>query len=136
VNKNAGKPLTVLLVEDNPADVRLTREILKDSPVAIEILIAGDGVQALAMLRREGAYADAIRPDLVLLDLNLPRKSGRELLTDLKLDPHLRHLPVLVMTASTADRAFLAALDPAPDGYLTKPVGPDALLAAWAAVTI
>src|SRR5262249_12425653 len=96
------KPVQILLVEDSPGDIRLTREALKESKLFIYLNVVEDGVQAMAYLRREGEYARAVQPDLILLDLNLPKKDGREVLSDLKADPGLKHIPVVVLTSSRA----------------------------------
>ena len=113
----------ILLVEDNPGDVRLTREALKDAKVRNELHVATDGVEALAFLRREGAYKTAVRPNLVLLDLNLPRKSGREVLAEMKEDPELRRIPVVVLTTSQAEQDIVKAYDLHANCYINKPVG-------------
>ena len=104
-----GHPANILLVEDNPGDVRLTREALKESKVLNNLSVVGDGVEALAFLRREGKYADAIRPDLILLDLNLPKKNGREVLEEIKQDSKLKRIPVVILTTlstKTHSQAF------------------------------
>ena len=105
------RPVEILLVEDNPGDVRLTREALREGKVRNNLYVASDGVEALAFLRREGQYADAVRPDLVLLDINLPRKDGREVLAEIKADPALRYIPVVVLTSSQAEQDILRAYD-------------------------
>lgn len=114
--------LTILLVEDNPADADLTRESLLDCKILHELYVAIDGIDALAFLRREGRHADAPRPDMILLDLNLPRKDGRELLGDLKSDPDLRRIPVVVLTSSKAEEDVLRSYDLQASAYVTKPV--------------
>ncbi|HEX8362851.1 MAG TPA: response regulator [Longimicrobium sp.] len=119
------RPIEVLLVEDNPGDVRLTREALKEGKVHNNLHVAPDGVEALAFLRREGAYADAVRPDLILLDLNLPRKGGREVLEEVKSDPSLRHIPVVILTSSQAEQDIARAYDLHANCYITKPVDLD-----------
>ncbi|HEX6370444.1 MAG TPA: response regulator [Longimicrobium sp.] len=122
-------PIQVLLVEDNPGDVRLTREALRDDKVFCSTLSAvGDGVEAMAFLRREGRYADAPRPDLILLDLDLPRKDGREVLRELRDDPALRDIRVVVVTGSQAERDIAGAYALQADCYVTKPVGMDQLV--------
>src|SRR3954468_15415092 len=98
-----GRPIEILLVEDNPGDVRLTIEALKEAKVRNHLSVAKDGVEALAFLRREGQYGAAPRPDLMLLDLNLPRKDGREVLAEIKEDPSLRSIPVVILTTSRAE---------------------------------
>lgn len=119
------RPIEVLLVEDNPGDVRLTREALKEGKVHNNLHVAPDGVEALAFLRREGRYADAVRPDLILLDLNLPRKGGREVLEEIKGDPALRHIPVVILTSSQAEQDIARAYDLHANCYISKPVDLD-----------
>ena len=119
------RPIEVLLVEDNPGDVRLTREALKEGKVHNNLHVAPDGVEALAFLRREGKYTDAVRPDLILLDLNLPRKGGREVLEEVKGDPALRHIPVVILTSSQAEQDIARAYDLHANCYITKPVDLD-----------
>jgi two-component system response regulator len=116
------EPAQILLVEDSPSDVRLTRDALADAKVLNDLHVVGDGEAALAFLRQEGEYADAPRPDLLLLDLNLPRVSGLEVLEQIKDDPELRRIPVAVLTTSEEDRDILAAYDRHVNCYLTKPV--------------
>lgn len=117
-----GGPIQILLVEDNPGDVRLTQEALRDARLSNDLHFVGDGEAAMAFLRNEGSYADSPRPDLVLLDLNLPRKSGGEVLAEIKADPDLRRLPVVVLTTSAAERDILHAYDHHVNAYVTKPV--------------
>lgn len=119
------RSIEVLLVEDNPGDVRLTREALREGKVRNNLHVAPDGVEALAFLRREGHYANAVRPDLVLLDLNLPRKDGREVLEEMKGDPALRNIPVVVLTSSQAEQDILKAYNLHANCYVTKPVDLD-----------
>jgi CheY-like chemotaxis protein len=114
-----------LLVEDNPGDARLTQEALRDARVLNQLDVVHDGVEALAWLRREGAYAEAPRPDLILLDLNLPRKDGREVLAEIKSDPELRRIPVVILTTSGDERDVLAAYDLHANSYVVKPVDLD-----------
>jgi two-component system, chemotaxis family, response regulator Rcp1 len=118
-------PIEILLVEDNPGDVRLTREALKEGKVANHLHVAADGVEALAFLRREGRFADAVRPDVILLDLNLPRKDGREVLEEIKRDAGLRTIPVVVLTSSQAEQDVVRAYDLSANCYVTKPVDLD-----------
>lgn len=120
-----GQPIEILLVEDNPADVRLTTEALRDGKVQNNLHVVGDGVEAMAFLRRAGAYADAPHPDLVLLDLNLPRKDGREVLAEIRADAKLRRVPVVVLTTSEAEEDVLRAYDLNANCYITKPVDLD-----------
>jgi chemotaxis family two-component system response regulator Rcp1 len=114
--------IEILLVEDNPGDARLTREALRDGKVRNHLHVVEDGVEAMAFLRREGRYGDAPRPDLVLLDLNLPRKSGREVLADVKSDPALARIPIVVLTTSQADEDVAKAYEYHANCYITKPV--------------
>jgi chemotaxis family two-component system response regulator Rcp1 len=123
------RPIEILLVEDNPGDVRLTREALKEAKVRNNLAVANDGVEALAYLRRETPHEGAARPDLVLLDLNLPRKDGREVLAEIKADPDLRRLPVVVLTTSTAEQDILESYNLYANCYITKPVDLDQFLA-------
>lgn len=117
-----GKPVDILLVEDNPGDVRLTKEALRDAKVLNEIYVARDGVEAMEFLRREGAFAQAPFPDLILLDLNLPRKDGREVLAEVKKDPKLKRIPVVVLTTSKADEDIVRSYNLHANAYITKPV--------------
>ena len=112
----------VLLVEDNPADADLTGETLDVSKLKIHLSVVVDGVDALAFLRREGEYQDAPMPDLMLLDLNLPRKGGRELLHDMKSDERLRHIPVVILTSSDAENDIVQSYSLGANCYVTKPV--------------
>jgi CheY-like chemotaxis protein len=121
----SGRPIEILLVEDNPGDVRLIREALKDAKFHNSISVVEDGVEALAFLRREGRFADSVRPDLILLDLNLPRRNGREVLVDIKADPDLRRIPVVIVTSSQAEQDVLEAYDQHANCYVTKPVDLD-----------
>jgi len=121
----SGSPIEVLLVEDNPGDVRLTREALREGKVRNNLNVAPDGVEALAFLRREGRYADAPRPDVILLDLNLPKKDGREVLEEVKADPALMNIPVVVLTSSQAEQDILRAYQLRANCYVTKPVDLD-----------
>jgi CheY-like chemotaxis protein len=117
-----GVPVEVLLVEDNPGDVRLTREAFRDNKVRIRLSVVEDGVEAIAFLHREGRYVNAPRPDLILLDLNLPRKDGREVLEEVKRDSELRRIPVVILTTSTAEQDIVRAYDYSANCYITKPV--------------
>ncbi|AKJ00125.1 response regulator receiver domain-containing protein [Archangium gephyra] len=117
-----GRPIEILLVEDNPGDVRLTIEALKEGKVRNRLSVARDGVEALAFLRREGSHASASRPDLILLDLNLPKKDGREVLAEIKEDSRLRRIPVVVLTTSKAEEDILRTYDLHANCYITKPV--------------
>jgi chemotaxis family two-component system response regulator Rcp1 len=123
------RPMEILLVEDNPGDVRLTREALRDSEVRTHLSVVADGEAALAFLRREGPFAGAPRPDLILLDLNLPKKDGREVLAEIKADPALRRVPVVVLTTSTAQQDIMVSYDLHANCYVTKPVDLEGFLA-------
>jgi CheY-like chemotaxis protein len=118
-------PIEILLVEDDPGDVRLTREALKEGKVRNSLTVAKDGVEALQVLRREGAHAKAPRPDVILLDLNLPRMDGREVLKAIKSDEKLRRIPVVVLTTSSADEDVLKSYDLQASCYVTKPLDLD-----------
>lgn len=118
-------PIRILLVEDNPGDVRLTIEALKDGKMDNPLDAVRDGVEALAYLRREGIYADKPRPDLILLDLNLPRMDGREVLAAIKEDPSLRQIPVVVLTTSQAEQDILKSYHLHANCFITKPVDLD-----------
>jgi CheY-like chemotaxis protein len=115
-------PIEVLLVEDDPGDVLMTREAFEEHKVRNNLTVVSDGEDALAYVRREGDYANATRPDLILLDLNLPRRDGREVLAELKADPELREIPVVVLTTSAADADILASYRLHANAYVTKPV--------------
>lgn len=128
MNQPPGRPAEVLLVEDNEADVRLVREALRDGSREIRLHLARDGEEALVLLRMVSANAPAMRPDLIVLDLNLPRKDGRELLTEIKSDPILRRIPVVVLTTSSIDRDVQHAYDLLANCYVVKPVGLDRFL--------
>ena len=119
------RPIEILLVEDNPGDVRLTQEALGEAKVRNNLAVARDGVEALSYLRREPPFEDATRPDMVLLDLNLPRKDGREVLAEIKADPELRRLPVVVLTTSSAEKDVLESYNLYANCYITKPVDLD-----------
>jgi CheY-like chemotaxis protein len=117
-----GQPLEILLVEDNPGDVRLTQEALREGKMRNNLSVSRDGVEAMALLRQEGEYAGAARPDLILLDLNLPKKDGREVLAELKQDPLLKYIPVVILTTSREEVDILKAYDLHANCYITKPV--------------
>ena len=122
MNNHAGKAVDILLVEDNPGDVRLTREALRESKVRNNMFVVEDGVEAMAFLRQQGKYAKAPRPDLIILDLNLPRKSGREVLAEVKCDDSLKLIPIVVMTVSTSEEDILKAYQLNANCYITKPI--------------
>jgi two-component system, chemotaxis family, response regulator Rcp1 len=120
-----GRAIEILLVEDNPGDVRLTLELFKDCKLQNKIHVAKDGVEAIAFLRRMGAYSDAVRPDLIFLDLNLPKKNGREVLAEIKEDSDLRRIPVVVLTGSQAEEDILRSYNLHANCYISKPVDLD-----------
>ncbi|MCY0853543.1 response regulator [Cupriavidus sp. D39] len=117
-----GRTAEFLLVEDNPGDVRLTQEALRESKVKNNLHVVSNGVDAIAFLRRKGPFANAPRPDIILLDLNLPKKDGREVLAEIKADPVLRRIPVVVITSSEAEQDILKSYDLHVNCYVTKPV--------------
>ncbi len=121
-SSTTARPVEILLVEDNPGDVRLTKEALKEDKLHNRLHVVGDGLEALAWLRREGPYADSPRPDIILLDLNLPKKDGREVLSEVKADEELRRIPVVVLTTSRAEEDVLRAYNFNANCYITKPV--------------
>ena len=115
-------PIEVLLVEDSPGDVRLTREAFKDARVHINLHVAVDGTDAMAFLRRQGEHANVPRPDLILLDLNLPKKDGREVLEEIKESPALKSIPVVILTTSASEADILQSYRLHANCYITKPV--------------
>jgi chemotaxis family two-component system response regulator Rcp1 len=121
-NKTNGRPIEILLVEDNPGDVRLTKEALKDAKVKNNLHPVGDGVEAMAFLHQQGQYADSPRPDVILLDLNLPKKDGREVLAEIKEDPKLKRIPVVIVTTSKAEQDIVQTYDLHANCYINKPV--------------
>lgn len=122
-------PADILLVEDNPGDIRLTEEAFKESRIANTLHVVTDGVEALEFLHREGQYADAPRPDVILLDLNLPRKNGDEFLRDLHEDsPDLTRIPIIILTSSQAEEDIVRSYDLQANAYMTKPVDPEAFI--------
>lgn len=124
-NKRVGKPIEILLVEDNSGDVRLTREALKDGKIHNNLSVVVDGEEAMFYLHKEGKYKDAPRPDLILLDLNLPRKNGREVLADIKTDPDLMRIPVVILTVSKAEEDIIKSYNLHANCYIVKPVNLD-----------
>ena len=122
IDKSAARPVDILLVEDNPGDVRLTKEALKDAKVLNEIYVAKDGVEAMQFLHRQGSFSKVPLPDLILLDLNLPKKDGREVLAEIKEDQILKHIPVVVLTTSKADEDIVRTYNLHANAYITKPV--------------
>jgi chemotaxis family two-component system response regulator Rcp1 len=122
IGQTTGRPVEILLVEDNPGDVRLTIEGLKEGKVHNHLHVARDGTEAMAFLCREGQHADAVRPDLIFLDLNLPRMDGRAVLATIKSDARLRTIPVVVLTTSRAEQDVLRSYELQANCYITKPV--------------
>ncbi len=122
-------PIEILLIEDNYGDIRLTQEAFKEGKVQNRLSVVQDGIEAMRFLRREGPHADAPRPDLILLDLNLPRKDGREVLADLKTDEALRRIPVVILTTSEMEEDVLRSYELHVNCYITKPVDLDKFIA-------
>jgi CheY-like chemotaxis protein len=120
--RGSGTPIEVLLVEDDPGDVLMTQEAFEEHKVRNRLTVVSDGAEALSYLRREGEYADAVRPDLILLDLNLPRRDGREVLAEVKRDEELGQIPIVVLTTSAADEDILKSYQLHANAYVTKPV--------------
>jgi chemotaxis family two-component system response regulator Rcp1 len=118
----AAAAIEILLVEDKPGDVRLTQEALRDAKVRNNVHVAADGDEAMAFLRNEGRHARTPRPDVILLDLNLPRKSGREVLDEIKQDDRLKHIPVVILTTSQAEQDVLQSYRLRANAYVTKPL--------------
>ncbi len=116
------QPINILMVEDDPADVRLAREAMKSKKMHVIMHDVPDGIEAMAFLHREGVYSDMMRPDLILLDLNMPRMDGREVLAELVKDPNLKRIPVIVLTTSSREEDILAAYDMNANCFITKPV--------------
>jgi two-component system, chemotaxis family, response regulator Rcp1 len=121
-------PIEVLLVEDSPGDVRLTKEAIKDAKVHVKLHVVADGAQAMAFLARDGEYAGVPRPDLILLDLNLPKKDGREVLEEIKKSPTLKSIPVVVLTTSSSEVDVMQSYMLHANCYITKPVGLEGFL--------
>jgi two-component system, chemotaxis family, response regulator Rcp1 len=126
--ENYAVPIELLLVEDNPGDVRLLRETFKEARVRINLHVASDGVEAMAFLTHEREHAHAPRPDLILLDLNLPKKDGREVLEEIKGNPVLKRIPVVILTTSELDTDVMQSYDSHANCYITKPVDFDGFL--------
>jgi chemotaxis family two-component system response regulator Rcp1 len=124
-SNKSGMPIEILLAEDNPGDARLAIEALKESKITNHVNVVQDGVEAMAFLRKQGKYAKEPRPDVILLDLNMPRKDGREVLAEVKADPDLRRIPVVILTISQAEQDILTAYDLHANCFITKPVDLD-----------
>lgn len=123
MNEKPLKTISVLLIEDDPGDVELTTELLNGSKLKLNLNVVEDGEKAIKYLRKEGTYADKPTPDLILLDLNLPRKDGREVLKEIKKDPRLRRIPVVILTTSQAEQDIVDTYDLGASCYVNKPVG-------------
>jgi two-component system, chemotaxis family, response regulator Rcp1 len=123
-----GRPIEILLVEDNPGDIRLTVEALKEGKVTNALQIARDGEEAMELLRRKGKFSEAHRPDIILLDLNLPKKDGREVLAEIKADDQLKMIPVVVLTMSKAEEDIFKTYQHHANCYITKPIDMDQFL--------
>ncbi|MCR4437791.1 MAG: response regulator [bacterium] len=121
-DRSNARPIEILLVEDNPGDVRLTQEAFRENKIRNKLNVVNDGEQALAYLRRQGPYANAARPGLILLDLNLPRVDGREVLAQIKSDPELCHIPVVILTTSQAEEDIVKSYALHANCYISKPV--------------
>ena len=121
-NKIKIQPINILLVEDNPGDIRLTKEVLKDGKIKNNLSVAMDGEEAISYLKKEGSYSNALTPDIILLDLNLPKKDGREVLAEIKSDSNLMMIPVIILTTSSAEKDILSTYANYANCYITKPV--------------
>jgi len=128
------RPIVILLVEDNPGDVRLTREAFRDAKVHNNIVVVGDGLEAMAYLKQENKYANTVRPDLILLDLNLPRMNGFEVLDAIKVDESLKRIPVVILTTSQAEQDIIYSYNLYANAYVTKPVDLEQFIAAIRAI--
>ncbi len=125
MNVNVGRPVEILLVEDNPGDVRLTQEVFKEGKVRNRMSVVLNGEEAMAFLRQEGRFADAPKPDIILLDLNLPRKDGREVLAEIKANSDLKRIPVVILTTSQAESDLIQSYNLHANCYIVKPVDLD-----------
>lgn len=121
-NCDSTKPINILLVEDNPGDIRLTQEVLKDGKICNTLSVVMDGEEAIAFLKKTGKYKDAITPEIILLDLNLPKKDGRQVLAEIKSDSNLKLIPVIILTTSAAEQDILNTYANHANAYITKPV--------------
>jgi DNA-binding response OmpR family regulator len=129
-----GGPIEILLIEDNSGDVRLTQEALKEGKILNKLHVVRDGVEAMAFLRQEGKYANAIRPDLIMLDLNLPKKDGKEVLAEIKSDSYLKVIPVIILTVSKLEEDIIKTYDLHANCYITKPIELDSFIAVVRAI--
>ena len=132
--QSLSRPIEILLVEDDPGDVLMTQEAFNDYKIANRLNVVSNGEDAIAYLRKQGRFTGVVTPDLVLLDLNLPRRDGREVLLDIKGDPHLRRIPVVILTTSEAEEDVIAAYDLHANAYVRKPVDFDQFVAAVRAI--
>lgn len=132
--QSPSQPIEILLVEDDPGDVLMTQEAFNDYKIANRLSVVSNGEDAIAYMRKQGRFAGVATPDLVLLDLNLPRRDGREVLLDIKRDPHLRRIPVVILTTSEAEEDVIAAYDLHANAYVRKPVDFDQFVAAVRAI--
>jgi CheY-like chemotaxis protein len=132
--RSVSHPIEILLVEDDPGDVLMTREAFDDYKIANRLTVVSNGEDAIAYLRKQGRFADVVTPDLVLLDLNLPRRNGREVLLDVKSDPELRRIPIVILTTSEAEEDVIAAYDLHANAYVRKPVDFEQFVAAVRAI--
>jgi CheY-like chemotaxis protein len=130
LNLALGRPIEILLVEDSPSDVAMTAAAFRDARIANTLRVLTDGDQVMACLRQEAPFEGATRPDLILLDLNLPRKDGREVLAEVKADEDLKRIPVVILTTSSAEADILASYNLHANSYITKPIGIDAFFDA------
>ncbi len=133
-DQSTSQPIEILLVEDDPGDVLMTREAFEDYKIANRLTVVSNGEDAMAYLRRRGRFTEAATPDLVLLDLNLPRRNGREVLADIKGDPSLRRIPVVILTTSEAEEDVIAAYDLHANAYVRKPVDFEQFVSAVRAI--
>lgn len=132
--RSVSHPIEILLVEDDPGDVLMTREAFDDYKIANRLTVVSNGEDAIAYLRKQGRFTDVATPDLVLLDLNLPRRNGREVLLDVKSDPELRRIPIVILTTSEAEEDVIAAYDLHANAYVRKPVDFEQFVAAVRAI--
>jgi CheY-like chemotaxis protein len=134
VSPSERRPIEILMIEDNPGDIRLTREALREARIRNRVSVAQDGVAGLEFLKKQGAHENAVTPDLVLLDLNLPKKNGKAVLAEIKSDPALRHIPTVVLTSSAAEEDIARSYDLQANCYIVKPVDMVQLIAVMQSV--
>ena len=133
-NNHAIQPIEILMAEDNPGDARLAKEALSEGKVINNLHVVADGVEALAFLNKEAPYENAVRPDIILLDLNMPRMDGRELLANIKADPVFKRIPVVILTTSKAEEDIVRSYDLHANCYITKPVDLDQFITVVKAI--